>query len=251
VIQVIVPSAVDEAQMTEGEVNRRRAQSGQAAVESAIATPMTMFVVLGLIQIGMIQQARFFVDYAAYRGVKACSVGRCVCKNGGGVSGTTAGSVLQSELAALVPILGRADDSTHWISTWDRIKDNRNHGLPIVQTSWTIENQVFPFDTPLAPTANPEKVRLKIQAYVEMNVPFVNWLFARYYLAEFGLVNLAQDVDPIEPIGHEANPPTLGSATIQAILVKNYFNRGVFVAPIYSSWSMRMFSQGNASTLCE
>src|ERR1700678_2228011 len=64
----------DEAQMTEGEEPCRESQSGQAAVESAIATPMTMFVVLGLIQIGMIQQARFFVDYAAYRGVKACSV---------------------------------------------------------------------------------------------------------------------------------------------------------------------------------
>jgi hypothetical protein len=234
--------------MTEGEDPCRKSQSGQAAVESAIATPMTMFVILGLIQIGMIQQARFFVDYAAYRGVKACSVGRCICKNG---EGTEAGAVLESELAALVPILGRADNSANWITTYEKVKGNKNHGLPIVQTSWTIENPVYPFDTPLPPSASPEKVRLKIQAYVEMNVPFVNWLFARYYLAEFGLESVAADVDPIEPIGHEANPLSLGGPTIQAILVKNYFNKGVFVAPIYSSWSMRMFSQGSANSLCD
>ena len=52
-------------------VMRKSNQSGQAAVESAIILPLMVFMLLGIVQLTMMHQARLMVDYAAYNACRA------------------------------------------------------------------------------------------------------------------------------------------------------------------------------------
>jgi hypothetical protein len=47
-----------------------RADSGQAAVETAITMPLFVFIILGSLQLGLMNQARLLTKYAAYKAVR-------------------------------------------------------------------------------------------------------------------------------------------------------------------------------------
>lgn len=51
-----------------------RADSGQAAVETALVAPLTIFFILGILQLTMMQQARLMLEYAAFNAARAGSV---------------------------------------------------------------------------------------------------------------------------------------------------------------------------------
>src|SRR5512140_1470942 len=55
-----------------GAMSRRtgRREEGQAAVETAFVMPLMIVLVLGIIQLGLIAQARAMAKYAAYRAVR-------------------------------------------------------------------------------------------------------------------------------------------------------------------------------------
>ncbi len=73
----------------------RARESGQAAVEAALIVPMVVFLLLGIIQVTMMQQARLLTEYAAYRAVRAGIVNSGSCK-----------LMHDSALIALLPTLG-------------------------------------------------------------------------------------------------------------------------------------------------
>lgn len=223
--------------MPEGLTSRLLGASrGQAAVESAIAIPMSMFVILGLIQMAMLQQARMLADYAAYKGARAASVGRAECP-----------LIARAEVAALVPTLGRADGASAWGTVYDKYKDNQRNGQPVVHNEWRIDNVVKPFDKPLQPGDKPEKLHLRMHYFYEMTIPFANWLIARYFLAQRGLQSWANMVDPIEPAATTRPLTTVGASTDDNI-ANAYFNQHHYVVPIMASWSFRMFSQAKSTS---
>lgn len=51
--------------------SRARDESGQAMVESAIVIPLMVFLILGMIQLVMIQHARIMTEYAAFNAARA------------------------------------------------------------------------------------------------------------------------------------------------------------------------------------
>ncbi len=235
---------------------------GQAAVETALVTPVSLFAILGVLQMGLVQQARMLTDYAAFRGARVCSAERCDCDQ-----------VKRAELAALIPTLGRADDRRGWLATWEGMagpgnspllavpKTNSRGTFPILVTYWAVENKHTPFDEPLDPGQAVEQVHLEMAYFYEMKVPFVNWLLAAYFLAEAGTrAYFDQQENIIHPTGHGNNPGALtaqgisiGSAALaaQAAYLDQHYRRGVYVVPIYASWSMRMFSQvSSLAKLC-
>jgi Flp pilus assembly protein TadG len=55
-------------------------QSGQAAVEAALILPLMVFMVLGIVQLGMMQQARLMTEYASYRAARAGIVNHGHCE---------------------------------------------------------------------------------------------------------------------------------------------------------------------------
>jgi hypothetical protein len=224
--------------------------SGQAAVETAIVMPLSLFFVLGLIQLGMMQQARLFADDAAFRGARAASMEMAQCP-----------AIETAELAALVPTLGRADSFEEWKSTWNGRpgsvvvpKDNKRAGKPIVISTWKISDVHHPFDTPLSANDTPEMVRLQLRYYYEMQIPFVNWILARVFLAQAGIDTWSNFVDPLHPES-QVSAGELPSGTVALAnydVTQLYYNKKIYVVPIYSSWSMRMFSQAaKTSDICQ
>ncbi|MCB9555143.1 MAG: pilus assembly protein [Deltaproteobacteria bacterium] len=57
----------------EHKARRRRLadDSGQAMVESALVMPLMLFLILGVVQLAMMQHARIMVEYAAYKAARA------------------------------------------------------------------------------------------------------------------------------------------------------------------------------------
>ena len=206
-------------------------RDGQAAVESAMVLPLSLFVILGTLQVAMMQQARMLADYAAYKGARAASVGRLECEG-----------INKAEIAALVPTLGRADSADTWVSTYNRFSNNRRNGLPVVFNDFKVTGGGSPsFDTPLTGNQAPAKLHLQVHYFYEMNIPFANWLIARYFLAERGLESWANMADPINPVARTETPPHRSSSA-DAVIAQQYFSQGHFVVPLRASWSFRMFS---------
>jgi hypothetical protein len=53
---------------------RSRSQAGQAAVETAIVTPLMVFFILGILQLTLMQQASLMLEYAAFNAARTGSV---------------------------------------------------------------------------------------------------------------------------------------------------------------------------------
>src|SRR4051794_41076235 len=70
-------------------------QSGQAAVESAIVLPLFVFLILGILQLGLMHQARLMTKYAAYKAVRA-----------GSLHNANVDEMEKAALAVLLPMVG-------------------------------------------------------------------------------------------------------------------------------------------------
>lgn len=77
-----------------GALNGQRSDSGQAAVESAIVLPLYVFLILGILQLGMMHQARLMTKYAAYKAVRA-----------GALHNANVGVMEKAALAVLLPMI--------------------------------------------------------------------------------------------------------------------------------------------------
>lgn len=78
---------------------RRKSDSGQAAVETALVLPLLTFLLLGIIQLTMMQHAKLMTEYAAYQAARAGSVW-----NGNNER------MQDAAIFALLPTLGRTDN---------------------------------------------------------------------------------------------------------------------------------------------
>ena len=79
----------------------RFSRRGQATVEQAIIIPMMVFLILGIVQLGMAQQARLMTEYAAYRAART-----------GIVTGGSCPMMRNAATLALLPTFGTRVDDT-------------------------------------------------------------------------------------------------------------------------------------------
>ncbi|MBN2494314.1 MAG: pilus assembly protein [Deltaproteobacteria bacterium] len=91
---------------------RRASESGQVEVETAIVMPLVVFLLLGLLQLGMLHQARLFAEYAAYKAVRT-----------GALKNADEETMKRAARAAALPVLaygydvqnlGQAKDTQTW-----------------------------------------------------------------------------------------------------------------------------------------
>jgi hypothetical protein len=80
---------------------KKHRESGQAAVETAIVMPLFVFTLLGLLQLGLLHQARLLTKYAAYKAVRAGSINRGEVK-----------TMENAAIAVMLPLL--AQESPRW-----------------------------------------------------------------------------------------------------------------------------------------
>jgi len=221
-----------------------RPEHGQAAVESALVMPLALFIILGLLQMGMMEQGRLFADYAAYRGARAASLGMASCD-----------AVKRAEIAALTPMLGRADDAANWIQTFNTFKDQQPTDRPVV-ISFLSFSQARPaavsIDQPVTSEAEVEHIHLQLYFLYELKIPFANWILSQVYRAQYDASALTPRIDTntvrASAPDHDRVRRVASEATAVVNAMRSYGGNGQYVVPLYASWSMRMFSRAEDAT---
>ncbi|MBI5510981.1 MAG: pilus assembly protein [Deltaproteobacteria bacterium] len=89
----------------------RRAESGQALVETAIVMPVMVFVVLGALQIMLVEHGRIMAEYAAYNAARA-----------GVVHNANWNVMRNAALIAALPVYLRTDTVTNLLLAWAKTK---------------------------------------------------------------------------------------------------------------------------------
>src|SRR5512140_351586 len=81
-------------------------ESGQAAVESAIILPLFVFLLLGILQLGLMHQARLMTKYAAYKAVRI-----------GSIHNAKKSEMEKEALAVMLPIVSEGRSGGEFIQT--------------------------------------------------------------------------------------------------------------------------------------
>jgi TadE-like protein len=98
---------------------RAKGQLGQAAVETALALPLFVFVLLGTLQLALMHQARLMAKYAAYKAARA-----------GAITSVDMTRMERAALAVLVPIIKantavfKASDRTEYLQSLPLVLPN-------------------------------------------------------------------------------------------------------------------------------
>lgn len=110
---------------------RRSQARGQVVVETAIIMPVFVFLILGLLQLGLMHHARVMAKYAAYKAVRAGSLNRGEKE-----------VMEKAALAVLVPVLGRnsasgapnkTDSAGAYNTGWNNLKNNQQDSVKFVE----------------------------------------------------------------------------------------------------------------------
>lgn len=244
----------------------RRGESGQAAVEAALTLPLTIFLVLGTLQLFMMLQGRIMAEYAAFEAVRAGSRHHGDCEK-----------MMQAGLAALLPnvvtYLGSATSggspAQKLASAW---RDRINGGKPQFQAMdstqsalggsslageaifWLAREQPTNVPSPEdsdfdAPVPNGGGMRLEVRLiyWFPLRIPFADWVMTKMFLAQFGLDPYVA-ANPIMLAEKNANW-TAGPNTLDGAISGKYkalATAGKYVFPIQATYGMRMMTPARA-----
>ncbi len=214
---------------------------GQAVVETALVTPMVVFLLLGIIQLGLVYQARLATEYAAFKAARSASVYRLDCTR-----------MKNAALMALVPTIpeggARGQSVEQRFASIARrvVRANRTRvGTPLLFVDYRLENRRPPgqFDTQLEPMQRPMRVYTRLFYFYEYRIPFAGPVMTRFWLAtQMGTRWAASD--PLMPTRNAETPPSARSRLDAEVL--SLASRGVrggyFTIPVTASWTMRMMS---------
>ncbi|MEW5740093.1 MAG: TadE/TadG family type IV pilus assembly protein [Myxococcota bacterium] len=240
----------------------RRGRRGQAAVETAIVMPLFVFIILGLLQLGLMHQAKLMAKYAAFKAVRAGSINR------GDKTAMT-----NAAISVLLPMISRDDtvggvrntsSSSKFTNAFNEVvksgQNKQGSGKPIVDVTichpkrGDVDDKKD-FDDPRVNPITPrgaswrpfEKTKLSIQVtfYYRMFIPFAN---AFLWYAAYGQESAAQ-IDAMKyalrtktkkEASAARNPKDGGGWTLETL--KGDADQGKYIMPIRASYSMRMMS---------
>ena len=239
----------------------RAKQFGQAAVETAIVMPLNMFLILGIIQYGLICQARILAKYAAYRAVRV-----------GVMNNADPSKMRDAALLAMLPVLPRPTNDVLSPSatasavitkyTEALIRNSISYLRPVdvvicgplradlsgasqADLTGVGSGDQVDFDDPRVSTENTgdvttpsgftqymrTKLRVQVQVMYRLIIPFANFMISRAYL---GLA-----LPDVTRMQSDAAVPG-NSSLAQELIVAS--NAGTYIAPINVSYAMRMQS---------
>lgn len=223
-----------------------RAESGQAAVESALTLPLAVFLILGALQLFLMLQARLMAEHAAFRAVRAGSLSQGSCRR-----------MLQAAVTTLLPTFTRTDSATRLATAFENHSGNRydpsldsGHNGDIVwllrqspQQSDIPDAEAFAFDDP-----DQDSLRLETRLifWYPMRIPFANWVIARMALASLGLQDYT-GFNPLMPVRNarwtqSRSPESLEGRVAAAFQARTNSPAGTYVFPIQATYGMRMMT---------
>ncbi len=169
-----------------------RSEGGQAVVEAALVLPSVVLLLLGAVQLTLIQQARLFADYAAFAAARAGVV----------MSGDPA-RMHSAAALALAPAFGRTDSLAALGRTVARFEAREAALAPfgLQQLRLDVHSPVaadFPrygrhlrgeeidFDDVRPAAADATLLSLQLRYLYELDVPFANKAIQSFWLATRG-----------------------------------------------------------------
>lgn len=248
---------------------RKFAESGQVAVETAMVMPLFVFLLLGMLQLGLITHARVLAKYAAYRAVRIGAMHHAdrqameaaailhllpvMANRQGVIAPTTSTSQVLSKFTARMVANSTEVPGAPAVTvricgpTESELRGTGSHALARAdqRSRWGRGSQdEVDFDDPgLAMsgdgwtgtgirTFNRTRLRIQLQYLYRMPIPFANWIISQIYLgATLPAVLMMSDGMPVQPnLSRQANQVRMASA------------QGVYVLPINVSYAMRMQS---------
>ncbi|WP_338871009.1 TadE family protein [Myxococcus stipitatus] len=250
-------------------------QSGQAAVETALIVPMMVFMVLGIIQLGMVHNARLMTEYGAYRAVRAGIVNHGDCT-----------LMEKAALASLLPTLpplpgqsGRVDTVDFAVQVHKKFSQRlftsrlmksfyTDVGLPLFRVDVLnprkgdleelfgtygahLDSRELDYDDVRdARVIEANLLSVRLTYFYELRIPFANWQLHSFYLGR-------EYLDQLRGLQFENQRVGGGSATrylqergrgksadharIVSLAQLGAAKRR-YVMPLVATWSMRMQS---------
>lgn len=225
-------------------------ESGQAAVEAAIVLPLFVFLMLGILQLGLMHQARLMTKYAAYKAVRA-----------GAIHNAKKADMESAALAVLLPLVSEDRSGGEYIQSitsasdfnqkWSKAKNNKmaDMNMPYVEVTTCgpskkeISGQEVDFDDPAIAGAtdwlasHQTKLRIQVTFNYRMPIPFANWVIH------------AAAMNREVPLVMRMGKPTNNSNKFESKYQDT--SKGVYVLPIRAAYTMRMQSNLYTSQLPE
>ncbi|MFY2562633.1 TadE/TadG family type IV pilus assembly protein [Corallococcus terminator] len=248
-------------------------QSGQAAVETAIIVPMLVFMVLGIIQLGMVHNARLMTEYGAYRAVRAGIVNHGDC-----------GLMERAALTALLPTLpplggkpGRVDTVREAVAVHKAFSRKlfgegllarfyaRAPALPLFRVqvlnpkkselaelfgtygSHLDQLEIDYDDVRDERVIEANLLSVRLTYFYELRIPFANWQLHSFYLGREYLDQLKGIQFERQRVGGRNATQYLQDrgrtlSTDHAKVVTLAQQERKYVMPLVATWSMRMQS---------
>ncbi len=218
--------------------------------------PFTIFMILGIIQLSLMQQARLLTQYAAFRAARAGSLGQADCKK-----------MTDAAVEGILPSFGRTDDAKHLQSTWTTNVPNR--GFPqgnstnisgstvalqkLVNLSYIVESinggPVAPYDSSINDFDDPGhgyRLSAHVSYNYEMRIPFANWMIHEMWTGGNYFHDSIDMLSPSKTAAPGLKPADL--ARIGQTTDKPGTSGGRYFLPLPASSMMRMMSNP-ASTI--
>lgn len=248
-----------------------RSQAGQAAVETALTMPLTLFLILGTLQLFMMLQGRLMAEHAVYKAVRVGSVNHGDCT-----------AMTHAAVAALLPsfntYLGKvgaslgAGDAAGALAAAVRVRtlgvtdDNRFHPVhdaphdrAIVwiyrespQRADVTPDSENDFDDPDPRAAGGWGYRLEVRMvyWYPLRIPFANWVMSAMFRAYFGL-RAYTDVNPLMPARTATTWRKESINSIAGAIADEYTVRHdakQYTFPITVGYAMRMMTPPRPET---
>lgn len=236
-----------------------RAQSGQAAVETAVVLPLFVFLILGTLQLGLMHQARLLTKYAAYKAVRT-----------GSLRNASVTEMERAAVAVMLPMLGKrtsGEGSIEYVrpvgsgqefaTKWNELKTNRMAETSLQNVEVTICGPTreelgggggeLDFDDPAVAASGDwrQSMRTKLRVQVTFNyrlvIPFADWVI--YHAARGKEIATELRLGKVKE-KERANVARhrFGSAGKGENPYESAAGQGIYIAPIRATYTMRMQS---------
>lgn len=247
---------------------KSRRESGQAAVESALTLPLTIFLILGTLQLFMMLQARIMAQYAAYQAVRAGSLhyGNCLMMDQAALLALmpTIQPIARPDLGTPAKQLAKAFQARYKPTGTPHTKYSKaldsGYSQPIVEI--VREEPTVSYLTSLPSTAylsstedtdfdqlgKSDRLEIRMLYWYRLRIPFADWVMSRMFLAHYGIKSYTK----ANPLMETQTANWTGDATLHgngawpggslSSRMRTWANKRQYLFPIQVSAVMRMLT---------